>query len=262
MKILKILSAACLCSALIAAGTRAASAGNREATASPTPAASPTATASPSQSALFAGHVWVNAHVVGDREVMAKIGDTVCAIASPPFIVPPPGPDPVYSLSVPSQEVVPGCGYEGAVVRFFVAGQEVPQTAIWHAGLFQGLALIIGPPFSYFSAGGPGQEEVVRAGGRLVPYIGDTVCGYGGIVYSSGQEPGCGVEGSVVTFKLLDARGNVVAVANQTGVWHAWDGISDPQRLDLTFGPATIITMPGTGDAPGRRCHWCWGWPA
>ena len=65
-------------------------------------------------------------------------------------------------------------------------------------------------------------------------------------------QPGCGREDTLVTFKLLDATGNIIAVANQKGTWHAWDGISDPQRLDLTFGPAAI-TMPGTGTGDRPR---------
>jgi len=102
-----------------------------------------------------------------------------------------------------------------------------------------------------------------------VPYLGNLRCGYGSandpgdayeaIVYSAEQQPGCGVNGSVVTFKLLDAQGNVIAVANEKATWHAWDGLSEPQRLDLTFGPATVITMPGTGagDAsPGEASVW------
>jgi hypothetical protein len=85
----------------------------------------------------------------------------------------------------------------------------------------------------------------------LVPYIGDKACGYAGVVYSNEQEPGCGVEGSQITFKLLDAQRNVIAVANEKATWHAWDGISEPQQLNLTFGPAGSITTPNTGTGGG-----------
>jgi hypothetical protein len=75
-------------------------------------------------------------------------------------------------------------------------------------------------------------------------------------VYSAEQQAGCGVEGSQVTFKLLDPQGNVIAVDRETGTWHAWDGVSYPQQVDLTFGPAGGITMPGTGDKPGGASPW------
>jgi len=168
---------------------------------------------------------------------------------TPPYITPPGAGGPVLSISVPSQEVSPGCGYEGAVVTFLVGDQRVSQTAVWHAGTLQGLELIIGPPFANFiTITGAEVDNALRAGEKLVPYVGGKACGYGGVVYSSEQEPGCGVEGSQITFKLLDAEGNVVAVANQTAAWYAWDGNYDhAPRLNLTFTPAGGITMPGTG---------------
>jgi hypothetical protein len=73
------------------------------------------------------------------------------------------------------------------------------------------------------------------------------------VAYSAEQQAGCGVEGSQVTFKLLDAQGNVVAVANEKGTWHAWDGVSELQQLNLTFGPRGVITMPGTGTGDGTN---------
>jgi hypothetical protein len=180
--------------------------------------------------------------------VTANIGETLCATGVPGF---PTGSSvPIFQLTVPAEEVVPGCGREGAVVTFFVDGRQAPQTAIWHSGdIFQFINLILGPPFAHFIA----ISEQVEFGPdrRLMPYIGDKACGYVDVVYSNEQEPGCGVEGSQVTFKLLDAQGNVIAVANERGTWHAWDGVSDVQRLDLTFGPAGGVTMPGTGTGHG-----------
>jgi MYXO-CTERM domain-containing protein len=99
-----------------------------------------------------------------------------------------------------------------------------------------------------------------------MPFMNDQVCGYdrgggfvdpehnyGAIVFSDEQQAGCGTEGAQVTFKLVDAQGKVIAIANQTGVWHAWDGVSDPQQLNLTFGPVGGIKLgnTGTGDASG-----------
>jgi hypothetical protein len=74
------------------------------------------------------------------------------------------------------------------------------------------------------------------------------------VVYSAEQQAGCGTEGAQVTFKLLDAQGNVIAVANEKATWHAWDAVFEHiQRLDLTFGPAAVITMPGTGMGDALR---------
>ncbi len=215
----------------------------------------------PPQPASFGIIPWVNGRDDTALSVTAWIGGTLCATGVPFF--PPTDPSPtrsraIFQLTVPAEEVLPGCGREGAIVTFFVDGQRAPQTAVWHAnafrGAFQGLNLIIGPPFARFIVNPSG--EVVEPSGpvrRFVPYIGDKACGYAGVVYSNEQEPGCGVEGSQITFKALDAQGNVIAVANEKATWHAWDGVSDVQHLDLTFGPAGGITVPntGTGDGPG-----------
>jgi hypothetical protein len=146
-------------------------------------------------------------------------------------------------------------------VTFFVDGRQAPQTAIWHSGMSQTLTVIIGPPFARFS-GGVGPDRLFYQ--VILSYVGNVSCGdgrtgdqgygYEAVVYSAEQQAGCGVEGSQVTFKLLDAQGNVIAVARETGTWHVWDGVSDPQELDLTFGPAGGITTPntGTGDGPER----------
>ena len=221
-------------------------------TPTPTPVPVSTATPVPPEPAFFSVIPWVNGQNTA-HDVTAKIGETTCATSGPGISG---GARLHFQLLVPSEEDLPGCGYEGAVVTFFVDGRQAAQTAIWHSGdMYQIINAIIGPPFARFitvwSAEIPG---IIRPGGRLVPYIGDKACGNSEVVYSNEQEAGCGVEGSQVTFKLLDAQGNVLAVANETATWHAWDGVSDPQKLDLTFGPAGVITTPntGTGDGPER----------
>ena len=229
----------------------------------PTPAASPaaTATTAPPEPAVFAVIPWVNGENAA-RGVIAKIGETICATGVPN---PGAGTRGIFHVSVPSEEVVPGCGREGAIVTFFVDGQQAPQTAIWHPRAFPGASqtvqVIIGPPFALISGGvGPGRVSPRQA---ISPYVGNVPCGHGeaggpgdayeAVVYSAEQQAGCGTEGAQVTFKLLDAQGNVIAVANEKAVWHVWDGVSHPQRLDLTFGPATVITMPGTGTGDGPQ---------
>jgi len=270
MKIMSRMALVSLCVGLAALTAGVANARTPSPTATGTPMPPATATPSPPPPAVFAGTVWVDARIVGDRDLTARIGDTVCGTARPPFISPPGADAPVFGLSVPSDEVLPGCGREGAVVTFFVGGQQAPQTAVWHAGAFEGLALIIGPPFATFGGGLSYNSSRIPAGQAVVPYIKDTPCGYAlipatrdayrGIAFSNEQELGCGVEGSQVTFKLLDAQGNVLAVAKEKGVWHAWDGVAEPQSLRLTFGSGVGITVgnTGTGDASGGEGS-AWG---
>jgi len=268
MMIVRAILIAFSCVIIAESGARVASA--RTPTPTPISVTVSTATPSPPPPAVFAGTVWVDARIVGDKDLTARIGDTVCGTARPPFISPPGADAPVFGLSVPSDEVLPGCGREGAVVTFFVGGQQAPQTAVWHAGAFEGLALIIGPPFATFGGGLSYNSSRIPAGQAVVPYIKDTPCGYAlipatrdayrGIAFSNEQELGCGVEGSQVTFKLLDAQGNVLAVAKEKGVWHAWDGVAEPQSLRLTFGSGVGITVgnTGTGDASGGEGS-AWG---
>ena len=97
-----------------------------------------------------------------------------------------------------------------------------------------------------------------------MPFINDQPCGYASgslpptysaFVYAEQQQAGCGVEGAEITFKLLDAQGNVIAVAREKGVWHAWDGVSPPQQLNLTMVPvgAPEVTVVSVGDAPSQE---------
>jgi len=233
-------------------------------TATPTLAPPATATSVAPEPAEFGVLAWVNGKEQV-REVTAWIGGTLCATGA--TIYPSGGSRVVFRLTVPSEEVVPGCGYEGAIVTFRVDGQQAPQTAVWHSRPFPGaeqtVNLIIGPPFARVSGWiGPSRVSPRQS---ILPYMGNVPCGHGqagdpgdayeAVVYSAEQQAGCGVEGSQVTFKLLDAQGNVIAVARETGTWHAWDGVSDLQHLDLTFGPAGVITMPGTGDGPPRDAN-------
>jgi hypothetical protein len=185
--------------------------------------------------------------------VTAKIGETVCATNRAPLFTPPDGGAPTYGVAVPPEGVLPGCGREGALVTFFVGDQQAAQMVEWHAGEDLRVDLIVGAPFAYFEFTGVTAqiEQMIRTGNaKIVPLVGHKPCGYGNVVYSNEQETGCGVEGSQVTFELVDAQGNVVAVATEKGVWHAWDGISF-QWLNVTFGPAGGITMPGTGTGDG-----------
>lgn len=229
-----------------------------------TPINGPTATPVGPEPAFFNIIPWVNAHNTA-REVTAFIGDTLCATGVP---IEPPGGALSFFLSIPSEKTAHGCGYEGAVVTFFIDGQKADRTAIWRSGGGVGLErlmiIIIGPRFALL--GGLLTTTLRLEEQPIVPYVGGQPCGdarplrwigggplytYGVVVYSSEQQAGCGFEGAQITFKILDAQGNVIAVANEKATWHAWDGVAEQQRVDLTFGPTGGIAMPGTGTGSG-----------
>jgi len=171
-------------------------------------------------------------------------------------------------------EVKPGCGYEGAQVTFYVGDKQANQTAVWHAGGSQVINLA-GPPFSFFAGGIELPNELAllltrRSQLQVYPFISGNRCGqaqmrgplsglwYEATVYSDQQVAGCGMEGSEVTFKLLDMQGSVVAVAKEKGIWHAWDGGWQGQHLNLTMisvGGITIGSV-GTGGSQGSGTPW------
>jgi hypothetical protein len=191
----------------------------------------------------------------------ARIGGTVCARNDTP-ISPPPGGASQYILAVPSAQFVPGCGYEGATVEFFAGDQRAMRTGVWHAGSHQIMGFVAGHPFAVF--GGRISVNKRPTGEALMPYVGDIPCGPGSVVgegqpgkygyglrvYSNEQQAGCGVEGAQVTFKLLDAQGNVIAVAQEKGIWHVFDGVEGFQELDLTMIPVGGITLGNVGSGP------------
>lgn len=214
---------------------------------------------------------------VSGAPVTAKIGDVDCGRPFMLAIVCDPGPcGPMYALDVVSSQIKPGCGYEGATIQFYVGGQPA-QTAAWHGGSDQGMRLIAGPPFALNAGGFTWNGDLPRVSvatspeqtGALVPHVGDVACGYayvlrwaawldtpiksyeyGVVVFSDQQQAGCGYEGAPITYKLLDPNGNVIAVAREKGVWHAWGGRSSSQELYLTMVPGDIkIGSVGTGDS-------------
>lgn len=227
-------------------------------TPTPTPAvtlAPPTFTPSPAQFSTFEGQCWLDARPCNGQTVSARINGAVCVSPASYSYVPPDADQVLFVLKVPSKDVTPGCGSEGATVQFFVGDRAVGQPSVWHAGATEIRAFVVGFPFAHFA----GALRIDRrlSNESLVPYVGGNLCGYGVFgpppygygaeVFSNEQQPGCGTEGAQITFKLLDAQGNVAGVAREKGNWHAWGGLSGPQQLDLTFGPAGSITMPGTG---------------
>ena len=247
----------------------------------PTPTVTPTTTATPAPTpiagtlspdlAYFSITLWVDAQQSG-QHVVAEIGDVVCGGETQEPIMPVDSGTISHSVVVKSDAAIPGCGKPGATITFSVDGRKAARTAQWLSGQYQFLTLLVGPPFMRF--GGDVTAPQLTGSELLAPYVGDKRCGAGfdiwlGLgpvfgyvveVYPQELRPGCGVEGAQVTFKLLDADGNVVAVAAETGTWHAWD-VTAPtmEHLDLTMAPASGIRLGsmGTGDASGGN-----GWPA
>ena len=255
------------------------------ATSTPTPAPSPTPTPTlpPEQVARFSGEAWLDAFGGYDRfrGVAAKIGDTVCGHDDVflcdypgPCLHPAIDPEPLtlrYHLDVGPAAVKPGCGYEGAPVTFFVGDRPAEQTAVWHGGTSQEVNLTAGPPFALFKGSVAFPAGLDPSLGHDVPigmnaYIGDNLCGqetrggvwrglpYGVVVNSAEQQAGCGTEGAQVSFKLRDRQGNIIGVAREKGVWHAWGQGNVGQELDLTMAPVgSGITLGNMGDGSSQR---------
>ena len=247
-------------------------------TPTPTPWPTPTPTLPPERVAKFSGEVWLDAFGGYGKagRVTAKIGDTVCgeepsSCAAPPCIFVPASPPPHtrdYHLDVVPAEAKPGCGYEGAQVTFYVGTTQATATAVWHAGTWQEVNLTAGPPFAFFRGelafpSGLDESIGVNRPVGMYAFIRDNVCGretrgvwkglqYSAIVYSNEQQAGCGTEGAQVTFTLCDGQGNIIGVAREKGVWHAWGDGNVGQELDLTMDPVGGITIGNVGDGSSQ----------
>jgi len=275
-RLVATLGAVMILSISLAMGSAQARAPTPTPTPWPYPTPWPTSTPRPpaDQLASFGGAAWVDARMSGGP-VGAKIGDQICGeeatVVSPPC-------DPActilsYGIDVVSDQLKPGCGYEGATIAFFVEGRQASQTATWYAGSHQFLPLIAGPPFARKWGGFAGTPDLPilhypysEESSVLIPYIDGVACGYndylwcdgeGGcrysaVIYSEQQRAGCGYEGAPIMFKLVDGQGNVMATAAERGAWHAFDGTDQTaEELDLTLvTPSGIrIGSVGTGDS-------------
>jgi hypothetical protein len=273
MRIVRTVTMACVCIvafAGISGGAAYARTPTPTATSTPRPSATatpmPTPTAPADQVSIFEGPCWLDgAACPYDAIVSASIDGNACGPQAY-SITPADGDHALNVLRVPSREITPGCGYEGASIQFFIGNRPTLGTEIWHAGSRKLVTFFAGSPFAPFS----GLSSLAIAPGQsIVPFIDGKSCGYGRThlgnvdpehayavyVFSDEQQAGCGREGAQVIFKLVDPQGNVIAVANQTAVWYAWTGdYNEWRQLDLTFGPVGGIKMGnvGTGDGSGE----------
>jgi hypothetical protein len=262
-----------LAAALVLGG--AARATSLDATRTPTATATamatptPTPTLLPTEISSFSGEVWVGFGAYPIGWVTAKIGNTVCGqeVSCVDCIRIPVNPQPLsvnYRVDVLPADIKPGCGYEGAPVTFFVGDKQARQTGLWHAGASQNINLS-GRPFSFFQGSmtlsdglePPGSDDVFS----VAAFVGGLQChrtsftawdgrSYYAVVTSDEHVPGCGIEGAAVSFKLYNKM-QIIAVAKETGVWHAWDGASTLQQLDLTMVP--IVKLSNVGDGGSQR---------
>mgnify|MGYP000120848846 CR=1 FL=1 len=99
----------------------------------------PVAAQIPTPPNRFYGTVQVNGAPAPDgTRVLALIGDTECGRTDTV--------DGAYRLDVPAAAMRAGCGSEGQVVRFRVAGMPVSQTAPWRGASFTELHLTVHIP--------------------------------------------------------------------------------------------------------------------
>jgi hypothetical protein len=266
--------------AVIVASASIAFTANIAAARTPTPTATATPTATPTTNPALLGPgpgdliawLWVDGHE-SLAPIVPKVGDAVCGeegarVSVNGFIN--------HTVHIAN---TPDCTMPGARMTFFVDGRQANQTVQWRPDEKKVLVLIVGSPFASihgrFSWLGNLPVRIGNFGNSddstsvFIPYVGDVACGYDFglspelgtyyafdvIVYSRDQRAGCGYEGAPITFKLVDSHGNVLATAEEEGIWHAWDGTEDAiRRLDLTMIPTTPIKLGdvGTGDSRQR----------
>lgn len=243
-----------------------------------TPVPTATPTPQPGEVSHFYGWTWAQDSAGGP--ITAKIGDVICG-EGVMLICPPADPPPKqcpYEVDVLSEQTRAGCGSQGEMVSFFIGQERATQTAAWHAGTSQKINLSAGPRFAFFyghfafprqlTSSGPNREQVApfvgdrRCGWEIIPPIpmGEGIYEYRVIVDSSETQPGCGVEGAQVTFKLLGGQGNVIATAREEGMWQAWGGHNQGNLLNLTLVPvgAPPVTVVNVGDAPSQGAEGRW----
>jgi hypothetical protein len=123
----------------------------------------------------------------------------------------------LFGVEIESDAQQPGCGLPGASVTVTIDGVQVDQAVEWQAGYSEALRLSAGAAVAFYrgtlSVGGE-----LDASARVVPYVGDVVCGaaaHGSIwpqdhsrwlfqltVDPDEVTPGCGQRGADVTFVL------------------------------------------------------------
>ena len=158
------------------------------------------AKAQPSPPATFAGTVRVDGQSVPDgTPVLALVNDNLCGESSRE-----PGQkgtwtvdkdvadlgmhsgDSIYIVDVASDSQTPGCGTEGAIVTFQVAGQPAHEKGLWKAG-FSSLSLTVGQaPAPVTTPQGPTPADVEEESDVAVRWWIPAVGGGGAVLLAGG----------------------------------------------------------------------------
>ncbi len=241
----------------------------------PPPSSTPTPLpmADPAQTSVFMGNIWSASFGFQPGFVTAKVGETLCGqeVSCETCVRAPVNPPPltfVYRVYVLPASVEPGCGVEGVSVTLFVGETPVRQKAVWHKGVVQNLDLFTGPDFAFFQgqvAFSDGMDPSLGSESPLMidAFVDGRLCGHSlfGVldgrtydvqVSSQDGQTECGTEGAEVTFKMVDPQGNIVGVAREKGVWHAWGQGNTGQDLNLTMDPVMKIRAGNVGEGPSR----------
>lgn len=172
----------------------------------------------------FEGTVWVDARPApATAAVVVTVGATSCATATVTFTSG--GREVFYSVEVPSEADLPGCGTEGAEVTFTIDGEPAKPTGVWKAGQTQKLDIWSGEDFAAFSGKLllDGQPLPTTSDSALLEaFIGATRCGshtaslvqhplpepveqpayHNLIVLPETLRAGCGKPGDTITFTV------------------------------------------------------------
>jgi hypothetical protein len=205
----------------------------------------------------------------GFGTVVALIDDKVCAV----------GEGRVWTsvmLIVPPESLRPGCGREGATIRFAVDGFAAANTATWSAGHgvatnaeeYEDLTLsisrersspLLGPRFAYFTFQLPPIPENYIGFPRhgLEAIIGGKTCGFAGgegpgpvlmSVMPTALEPGCGEPGATIDLML---QGKHLAYLTWQPGFHEGPAVPD-LNTHLYGSPDAGPFDPQPSPAPGQ----------
>lgn len=183
---------------------------------------------SQSDSMIVGGGLWVDGKsVVGD--VIAYVGGKECGRGRSLRL--PDGGLPDFVLRIASDAEQPGCGIPGALVTITANGRAMDDAVVWQPGFQQPREFFAGPVVAQYSGQIRFDKSFIPA--RVVPYVGDVVCGRqvgplqgdGEIGYQIVVDPaelraGCGRDDALITLRMEgDAPGGTVDIVVDTIPW-------------------------------------------
>lgn len=236
----------------------------------PSPAADGAAAVTGSEAMTISGSTWVNARPASGT-VRAFIGDTECASEESILFVD--GAVPFFVATIPPENDLPGCGTDGATIRFTLNGQPAEPTVIWETGGSVNVQIFVGPPFAVYSGVFSSPVPFEELGNAMVePLISGQVCGkqlnalqgvgptwgFSVVVDPAELVRGCGQPGAHVQFRLVrmeDGRRTVLSAVTGDVVWEP--GTHELQQV-LAFQPAPAQELPPTGTGSTSTVQQWW----